>query len=71
VLGERATSLRRHPSVAAGPGLHRDVATEVTLVHLRVPVGDPRVERHPLLDDLLAGCAAAEVEDELRRVARL
>jgi hypothetical protein len=74
LMAERSTSVARHPSSIDGPTLHRDVATEVTIVHVVVPVangpvaGAP-VERHPLLDDLLGACAAAEVEAALVRAA--
>jgi hypothetical protein len=66
VLSGRSSPMSRHPSSVGGVSLDRDVATEVTVVHLFVPsAGGTRAERHPLLDDLLAACAVAEVEDAL------
>lgn len=67
LLLERATSVCRHPSAAASVQLRHDVATEITVVHALTPRGAHPIDRHVLLDDLLAGCMAEEIPAMLGR----
>lgn len=66
VMTDAASPVGSHPSFPAPIGLHRDVGTDITLVHAGVPRGSI-VGRHPVLDDLLPRVAAEEIAALLER----
>ena len=64
--------VRVGPADEAGPGrirvgFHRDAATDVTLVHVASPAGEPRAAARAVdaLQGVLGRCLAAELVDSL------
>lgn len=61
LVAARTTPVCRHPSGTNGLELRHDVATEITIVHAATARGEPPIERHALVEDLLIACAAEEI----------